>query len=186
MPLQHALVAAQPAWLPTRCTTRSRRAARTRVVVPQAFMTKHDPAQLTSAVERYVAACNAHDLEGLCSQMSHNVVWSDRVWCSCDLVGPKKVRKVHQELFAAYPDFTLHTEELLARGNSNTVALHFTARGTCFGEWRGFPASGRRSTFSGVTLFMFDPESNDVIKQIVTYRQPSQEEYAFYLGHEDL
>lgn len=39
------------------------------------------------------------------------------------------MRRVHQELFAAYPDFTLHAEELLAREDSNTVALHFTARG---------------------------------------------------------
>lgn len=149
-------------------------------------MTKHDATQLTSAVKQFVAATNAHDVESLCSHMSKNVVWSDRVWCSRDLVGLNKVRRVHQELFVAYPDFSLHAEELLAREDSNTVALHFTARGTCFGEWRGFPASGRRSTYSGVSLFMFDPDSNDVIKQVVTYRQPSQEEYALYLGHEDL
>ncbi|KAL4435448.1 hypothetical protein ABPG77_006210 [Micractinium sp. CCAP 211/92] len=184
MPLQQVL--AKRAWLPTKCSTRSVRAARTCGIVPRAFMTKHDAAELTTVVERFVAAVNAHDVEGLCTSMSQNVVWSDRVWCSCDLVGLKKVRRVHQELFAAYPDFTLHTEELLAREDSNTAALHFTARGTCFGEWRGFPPSGRRSTFSGVSLFTFDPERNDVIKQVVTYRQPSQEEYVLYLGHEDL
>lgn len=142
MPAQSVL-APQRAWLPTRCKTRHLRAAKTFAVVPHAFMVKHDAAQLTSAVERYVAAVNAHDVEGLCSQVSKNVVsarsqgdrgraiipavapplllarsvppetsempphaqitkpsrlphpqvWSDRVWCSCDLVGPNKVGK---------------------------------------------------------------------------------------------
>lgn len=105
---------------------------------------------------------------------------------------------MYKETWRSYPDYTLHTEDVLARDDSNTVAVHFTATGelrllerrgcgmvcmcaclpgssslcmrhctrgaspfhlttqrhaagagTCFGEWRGHPASGRRSTFSG-------------------------------------
>lgn len=39
---------------------------------------------------------------------------------------------------------------------------------------------------AGVSLFVFDSERDDLIQQIITYRQPSSEEYAFYVGHEDL
>jgi len=42
--------------------------------------------------------------------------------------GPQ-VRKVFQELFGSYPDYTLHTEQVLAREDANTVAVHFTASG---------------------------------------------------------
>lgn len=72
MPLQQVL--AKRAWLPTKCSTRSVRAARTCGIVPRAFMTKHDAAELTTVVERFVAAVNAHDVEGLCNSMSQNVV----------------------------------------------------------------------------------------------------------------
>jgi hypothetical protein len=37
-----------------------------------------------------------------------------------------------------------------------------------------------------MSLFVFEPEGDDQIKQIITYRQPSSEEYILYLGHEDL
>lgn len=51
---------------------------------------------------------------------------------------------MHLELFAAYPDFTLHTEELLAREDSNTAALHFTARGESVRRRQGLVGEGRR------------------------------------------
>ncbi|EFN53799.1 hypothetical protein CHLNCDRAFT_136485 [Chlorella variabilis] len=150
------------------------------------YLTRHSSEQLQRSVMAFCQAVNAHDLDKLHSYLSPKCVWSDRVWSSVDLVGAAKVAKVYKETWRSYPDYTLHTEDVLARDDSNTVAVHFTATGTCFGEWRGHPASGRRSTFSGVSLFVFDSERDDLIQQIITYRQPSSEEYAFYVGHEDL
>ena len=35
-------------------------------------------------------------------------------------------------------------------------------------------------------MFQFDPERDDKICQIITYRQPNAEEYVYYLGHDDM
>ena len=53
------------------------------------------------------------------------------------------MRKVHAELFAAMPDYHMHTDEVLARPDSNTVAVHFTATGGCEvagGRGEGLPS----------------------------------------------
>jgi hypothetical protein len=39
---------------------------------------------------------------------------------------------------------------------------------------------------AGISLFVFDSERDDQIRQVITYRQPSAEEYSFYLGHDEL
>ncbi|KAI7842861.1 hypothetical protein COHA_003479 [Chlorella ohadii] len=148
-----------------------------------AFM--HKDEQLQRTVDKYVAAINAHDIAALCAVLAPKVVWSDRVWSRDDLLGHKKIESVHQKLFEAYPDYHMHIEDVLARGDANTVAVHFTATGTNTGVWRGSEPSGKRTIFSGVTLFIFDSESDDQIKQVITYRQPTERERHFYLKHEE-
>lgn len=44
-------------------------------------------------------------------------------------LAPCQVYKAHVDLFQAYPDYRLHTEEVLARDNANSVAVHWTATG---------------------------------------------------------
>jgi hypothetical protein len=40
-----------------------------------------------------------------------------------------QVRRIYQELWTAYPDYSVHVEDVLARDDSHTVAVHFTATG---------------------------------------------------------
>lgn len=185
----HAAFLSGSAALPRPATQRQARTQRqgraaTHVM---AYMTKeHSSANLQQSVLRLHEAMNKHDITQLSHFLAPAVVLSDRVWSSIDVRGIVKVRRIYQELWTAYPDYSVHVEDVLARDDSHTVAVHFTATGTNFGEWRGNPASGRRTTMSGMSLFVFEPEGDDQIKQIITYRQPSSEEYILYLGHEDL
>lgn len=85
------------------------------------------------------------------SRFSPNCVYSDRVWSAVDIIGSRKVTtapapcrrrcmattglralqvgKVYRDLWSAYPDYTMHVEDVLARDDSNTVAVHFTCTG---------------------------------------------------------
>jgi hypothetical protein len=82
----------------------------------------------------------------------------------------------------AYPDLTVHLDTILARDDCATAMVHYTATGTCFGEQHGVPATGRRSVMSGVAIFVFDGQG--LAKEIILYRQPTEEERALHLGYD--
>ena len=89
MPLQLAAVQARGAALLLQ-RRRTQRAGE-RNLKTRAYLTEHRADELQQTVGRYCTAVNNHDLETLCSLLSPSVVWSDRVWCSADLIGPRRV-----------------------------------------------------------------------------------------------
>lgn len=55
--------------------------------------------------------------------------------------------------YAAFPDFHLTVEDMVAEGNR--VAVRWSFRGTHQGELMGLPATGRQVTASGITIQRF-------------------------------
>jgi hypothetical protein len=64
-------------------------------------------------------------------------------------------------------------DTVLARDDSEIVAVHWTARGTSTAPFRDLPATNRASVLSGVSLFIFD-EPADKVKEIIVYRQANE------------
>jgi len=55
--------------------------------------------------------------------------------------------------FAAFPDFHVTVDDIIAEGDK--VAKRWTATGTHQAELMGIPASGRKVTFTGITIYRF-------------------------------
>ena len=101
MPLQLAAVQARGAALLVR-RRRTQRAGE-RHFHTRAYLTEHRADELQQTVARYCTAVNNRDLEALCSVLTPTVVWSDRVWCSSDLIGPRRVSFWHRARAACRP-----------------------------------------------------------------------------------
>lgn len=113
-----------------------------------------------------------------------DVVYRDRAWMERDIVSCKKLRRYLEDLQRGYPDMLVHLDTVFGQEDSNTVMAHWACRASNLGEFRGDPASGRVSVWSGVTVFAFD--SDCLIKEVVVYRQPTEDERIFYFGWEHL
>jgi len=62
----------------------------------------------------------------------------------------KQVALIH---VAAFPDIKVTTEHIIAEGDK--VAIHWMATGTHQAELMGIPASGRKITWTGITIYRF-------------------------------
>lgn len=65
--------------------------------------------------------------------------------------GPEGGRMVHQGSLAAFPDGHTATNDLIAEGDR--VVERFTFTGTQRGDFMGIPASGKRVTVTGMSIF---------------------------------
>ena len=84
--------------------------------------------------------------------------------------------RVLREAMAGYPDITYRVDSVMC--DRVHAAAHWTCTATNFGSVAGAaPASGRRSEFSGVTLFAFGGDGK--IEDVVVYRQGTEDERAF-------
>lgn len=137
---------------------------------------------LSDRCTQYFNCIQNSDLEGLRQILSPSVVYSNRVWSERDIVGLDKVIKMHQAYLSAYPNHKIHLDTVLARDDSNVVAVHWTARANNLSPYHGNQATGKTSVYSGVDLFVFDLDM--LVGQVLSYRQPTEEERAFYLGWE--
>lgn len=61
---------------------------------------------------------------------------------------------------------------------------HWTIRGSNLRDYGGAEPTGRSSAWSGVSVFRFD--AHCVITSIRVYREPTEEERAFYMGWDSL
>ena len=99
-----------------------------------------------------------------------------RVWSSRSLRGLESVSRVLRERLAGYPDITYCVESVMC--DRVRAAAHWSCTATNFGSVAGdAPASGRRSQFSGVSLFEFGGDGK--IEDVVVYRQGTEDERAF-------
>jgi predicted ester cyclase len=60
-------------------------------------------------------------------------------------------KMVHRRFLAAFPNGLVTTEDLIAEGDQ--VVEHFSFRGTNTGSLMHSPATGKKVTFSGVSVF---------------------------------
>ena len=71
---------------------------------------------------------------------------------------PPLDREGHRQMIAhfqsAFPDGQDTTDDLIADGDK--VAHRWTYRGTHQGEFQGIPATGRRVTFTGISIWRFE------------------------------
>jgi steroid delta-isomerase-like uncharacterized protein len=65
-----------------------------------------------------------------------------------DLEGHRQYSEV---MNAAFPDLERTIEDIVAEGDK--VVARWTAKGTNTGEFNGMPATGKRATSSGITIF---------------------------------
>jgi len=71
-----------------------------------------------------------------------------------DVHGPEGVKQFVKTLHKSLPDLKFTVEDQIADGHR--VATRWTCRGTHRGEFQGVPATGKRVTMSGITIFHVD------------------------------
>jgi steroid delta-isomerase-like uncharacterized protein len=71
-----------------------------------------------------------------------------------DISGPKGVKQFAQLLRAAFPDYRLTSEDMIADGDR--VVIRWTQRGTHEGEFLGVSPTGKTVTISGIDLFRIE------------------------------
>jgi glyoxylase-like metal-dependent hydrolase (beta-lactamase superfamily II)/predicted ester cyclase len=97
--------------------------------------------------KRYFAAIAAHDLDAATACWAIGAV--DRLVGTEEHIAPDGVREYFEEVFAAFPDFTLEVVELTT--NRSRAAVRWRAHGTFAGpgSFRGFLPNGARMTMEG-------------------------------------
>ena len=103
-------------------------------------------------VRRYYAEVwNAWSKTALEELISPDVVFRGSI--GTNVLGIEEFEQYVNRVRAAFPDFHNHIEELIAEGEK--VAARLTYTGTHRGELLGFPATGRKITYSGIAIFEF-------------------------------
>ncbi len=152
---------------------------------------------------------NTAYLDEICS---NDVVYCDSVWLPSPLKGRPRLSRYLNDLQHAYPDVLVqlvcigccvyvlvcvgvqHTttdtplcaqHSISCCDDGETVMAHWTIRGSNLRDYGGGEATGRSSAWSGVSVFRFDTQG-DMITSIRVYREPTEEERAFYMGWDSL
>lgn len=68
-----------------------------------------------------------------------------------DLAGPEAVKRSVAQFHAAFPDFAISIDDLVAE--DDRVVWRYTMTGTHSAEFLGVPATGRRVTATGISIF---------------------------------
>ena len=67
--------------------------------------------------------------------------------------GHTGLRLFYSAFMAGFPDAQLHFDDILSDGDGLAVRFHIDARHA--GEFNGIPATGKRITFTGITIMRF-------------------------------
>jgi steroid delta-isomerase-like uncharacterized protein len=99
-------------------------------------------------VRRNVSALNEKNLDRL------------NEWVAADFVhnfmGSSTLEDYKQgtlAMYAAFPDFHIQIDELVAEGDGDKVVLCWTGSGTQKGEWGGIPPTGNHITWTAISIF---------------------------------
>jgi steroid delta-isomerase-like uncharacterized protein len=60
------------------------------------------------------------------------------------------------ELFASFPDFYAHTDDLVPDPTAGKIAIRWSATGTHVKDFFGIPATGKRIRFSGIEILRIE------------------------------
>jgi steroid delta-isomerase-like uncharacterized protein len=97
-------------------------------------------------IEKMFAGLNHRELEVL-----EQLLKDDFVWHGNNDQSKKSYQKDVKTLIAAFPDAQWVIEEIL--GVDDRVIVRWSFRGTQQNDWEGVPASEKRVTYGGITIF---------------------------------
>lgn len=100
---------------------------------------------LTSIYERYLHACNHHDVDAMARFYDPAITINDAP------MPPEAVAAQFPPLFAAFPDWRWEIRHTWT--GEDTIALHFTVTGTHRGTFMDIPATGRRVNITEFTVY---------------------------------
>lgn len=110
--------------------------------------------ELTAFIDAHVRAWNDHDADALCAHHSEHGIVASPLFALVE--GRKSICASYSALFSVFPDWHLEFGEPIHEGRR--VAMPFSVSATQQGEFMGFPGSGRRCEFEGVSLFELDED----------------------------
>lgn len=81
--------------------------------------------------------------------------------------GAKGVRQTYEMLLKAFPDLQIRIDFVIAEGDM--VVARWTNSGTHTGDFFGFPASGKKYSFTGTGTYRI--KSNKIVEHWLNYDQ---------------
>ncbi len=108
-----------------------------------------------AAQERFGKAINTNNLADFKEVVATDCIDHDPA--PDQLKGPQGYISFFGELIAAFPDFAVDVEHLVA--DDDNVAFAYTATGTHRGEFMGIPATGRRFRIRGMQISRFNSDA---------------------------
>lgn len=110
--------------------------------------------QVQTLLERYAEAWNRHDIDALTTNHAETGVLHSPMFGR--LEGRLQIEHSYRSLFQIFPDWQVHFEPALIDGHR--LAQAFAVAATQLGDFLGFPGSGHRCLFTGVSLVHLNEE----------------------------
>jgi glyoxylase-like metal-dependent hydrolase (beta-lactamase superfamily II)/predicted ester cyclase len=107
-------------------------------------------ADAKETAERYFEALGRRDLEAAAACWASDGV--DNLVGITVTEGPAGVRAFFGEVFAAFPDFSIRADSIVAEGDRVAVRWHATGTFAGDAEWQGIAPTGDRITLDGLDL----------------------------------
>lgn len=108
-----------------------------------------NPEALKAIARRYVDVWNQHDPAALNTVFAANAVRYDPAVGMSE--GIESIREVMQTLLTAFPDIVITINQALA--DEDCAILRWTGTGTHGGDFQGIPATGKRFTITGHSIY---------------------------------
>jgi steroid delta-isomerase-like uncharacterized protein len=105
-----------------------------KAVLLRAIAQFNDPSQRTNYFDLYAAHAILHGYSGV-------------------EPGIESIKSFYAAFWSAFPDASVTIDNLMGEGNQ--VACRFAITGTHTGGYLGIPATGRRVSFTGITILRF-------------------------------
>lgn len=125
------------------------------------YETSGDASRLQAWSEAWLAAWNAHDLDGVLALVADDFIYDDPSMMGKHLVGKDQFRDFLEAIWIAFPDMTFEVESapyvaLVGTG----MAVPWRTTGTFLGKFDGpsplrIDPTGRRFDLSGVDLYEY-------------------------------
>jgi steroid delta-isomerase-like uncharacterized protein len=115
---------------------------------------RHVSEQNKKVARRVLEVFGSGDLDALDELISANAVDHDTQNPNAHIRGPEGSRLTISMYRAAFPDLRITVEDQIAEGDK--VVTRWTAIGTHDGDLPGLPASGNKSTVTGIGIDRFE------------------------------
>jgi steroid delta-isomerase-like uncharacterized protein len=110
--------------------------------------------QVQRLLERQAAAWTSRDIAALAAGHAEAGILFSPMFGR--LEGRAQIEHSYHSLFSIFPDWQIRFEPAIIDGDR--LALPFTVTATQLGDFLGFPGSGARCAFAGVSVILLDAE----------------------------